>query len=70
MIEIKEGWTGLEAANQYEVRTLNGKIAALNRELEAALHQRARIQSACQHNHVSFSGQSMTCEVCTALIEN
>ena len=69
MIEIKEGWTGLEAANQYEVRTLNSRIAALNRDLESAILQRARVQSACQHNHVSFSGQSMVCEVCTALIE-
>ena len=69
MIEIKEGWTGKEASTQHEVGMLNYEIASLNRKLEAVLEKRAKLQEICEHKHVSFSGQVMTCEVCTLRID-
>lgn len=68
MIEIKAGWTGKEAFTQTEVRRLSHEINRMNRKLEEALEQRAVLQASCDHNHVLFSGQEMTCEVCDARI--
>lgn len=60
MIEIKEGWTGLEAANRYTTSNTVYKIEILKKQLEAAEWQLNCIQSTCDHRHIKNS----MCEVC------
>ena len=60
MIEIKEGWTGLEAANRYTASNMLSAIEILKKQLEAAEWQLNRIQTTCDHRHIKNS----MCEVC------
>jgi hypothetical protein len=60
MIEIKPGWTGLEAANQFNADAAISKITQLKNQLEVAQWQLNTIQLSCDHRHVV----DHMCEVC------
>ena len=62
MIEIKPGWTGLEAANQFNADAAISKIAQLKNQLEVAQWQLNTIQLSCDHRHVVDNA----CAVCSA----
>ncbi len=61
MIEIKPGWTGLEAANQFNADAAISEIAKLKNRLEVAQWQLNTIQLNCDHRHVVDN----VCEVCS-----
>ena len=70
MIEIKEGWTAKEASAKHEIQELDYRIKVANRELAEITAERNKLVEACDHKHVLFTGQGMTCEVCnTTLVE-
>ena len=69
MIEIKQGWNGKEAGDQHDRQMLDCKITSLNKQLSAALEMRVKIQEKCEHKHVLFAGQEMTCDVCGLRLE-
>lgn len=70
MIEIKDGWSLEETNTQYKTSALTSEINNLNKKLERALENRAQLQSRCNHKHVLFAGQNMTCEVCGAALSS
>ncbi|WP_407307882.1 hypothetical protein [Acinetobacter sp.] len=69
MIEIKKGWSGREAIDQQDVRELQWEIKKYTQFLADAQEKLLSIQSKCEHKHVLFEGQQMTCEVCKKELE-